>query len=140
MSIARRTIVSAILGLGSCTVFRIGLGPSDAAQQRADSPECVTELMRCLPDTMSVVSVGNAYLATLERPLSTSELVQQLPPVLSSIRRHDELTRFGGRVLIDSFIRKDFEQGNIISLDGWILSSTEVTLCALASSFLGQAS
>ena len=69
-------------------------------------------------DTQTIISTGNKY--RLQTPAENTErsLVKKL--------KADLLT-------LEEKIRKDFETGNTVIVDGWILSKTEARQCALFS-------
>ncbi len=90
-------------------------------------------LRTMLADLDSARRVGQAYLAKAPDEASRDRLMAQLFPRLDP----------GGAQITDrpeswreSFAmrcRRDFVEGQTVRVDGWVLSLTEVRLCALAS-------
>lgn len=82
----------------------------------------------------SAAEVGRAYLETLAPDPSPRVLVERivagLPGGYTAVRRGDEAQL---RTLLAHELKEDFRDGNIVMVDGWILSTTEARLCALAA-------
>ena len=96
---------------------------------------CVAEqLLKVLPHRESAAVVGRRYLnvtpSVADVYLLTTEIAQgtQLGIVELGTLRSTELMS-----LLREKIRRDFRNQKISVVDGWLLSVTEVQLCALAS-------
>jgi hypothetical protein len=82
----------------------------------------------------SATELGRLYLAENPRESDaarlTTQIVAGLDPALTpvSAATHEAL-----RAGLDERARDDFISGNIVAVGGWLLSITEVRLCALVS-------
>jgi hypothetical protein len=77
--------------------------------------------------------VGSEYLRCTPRETDIDLLVNLICAPWAG--RYKELTSVDGgklRELLTLQQRQDFEHGRIVNVQGWILSETEVRLCALA--------
>lgn len=77
------------------------------------------ESLSLIWDDQTIKSVGAAYLRQVPDEASVRDLVGNLPNSSSAV--------------LEEVIRKDFNTGNHVIVDGWILSVTEARQCALAS-------
>jgi hypothetical protein len=82
----------------------------------------------------SARSLGRAALAALPGattpPALAAAVLADLPgdaATLAAASDHDL------RALVAARVREDFDSGDTVQVDGWILSCTEARLCALAS-------
>jgi hypothetical protein len=69
-------------------------------------------------DTQTIISTGNKYRSQTPAEDTERSLVKKLSAEPSTLEEK---------------IRKDFETGNTVIVDGWILSKTEARQCALFS-------
>ncbi len=105
-------------------VRRLGLS------SRPWTPAALAELFGADEDARAV---GRAYLKTRDSQVSDAELFAEIwsgvPPArrLRASRTRRTLREFFQRV-----IREDFEGDRTVLVEGWVLSRTEVRLCALA--------
>jgi hypothetical protein len=125
----RRDFLTSLVWLGA-----LGAHPSRSwatpAARRTSDP-VASRLVALLRHPESAVVIGTAYLR-----LAADE------------RRPDRLaraieSRCGGRVLdgdrdarrrcLSEGVRRDFAEGRVVRIDGWLLSVTEARLCALAA-------
>lgn len=77
--------------------------------------------------------VGMEYLRKRPQDADIRVLIRHLVPDprrLQALRACDRETL--GRFLAES-MRRDFQRGKIMSVDGWILSETELRVCALSA-------
>ena len=132
MQIARRLIL-AVLAAGGLAPF-IGARRLLAAIPHgwpADAP-VTARLVALFAAPESAAAIGRAYLA--ERPMEADPetLVAGILPGRSA----RELAMLDGtrlRALVRERHRGDFAAGRTATLSGWILSRTELRLCALAA-------
>ncbi|MEX2203015.1 MAG: hypothetical protein WD965_02890 [Actinomycetota bacterium] len=91
-------------------------------------------LVAILGHPESARAVGRAYLASTSTDASASRLVDQISRGLAGSRsKIEETTDTELRELLVARIVADFSEGLVVEVDGWILSSTEARLCALAA-------
>lgn len=94
-----------------------------ARTRSAASPGMAAALRQLLPNAASAAVIGRAYLDRYEEEAS--------PRVLErSIRESLGKQSPDAGVLLQR-IRRDFDTGDTVRLDGWLLSRTEARLCAL---------
>ena len=123
----RRVFVRLALALGGgAFALAIGFRQYTRAQNRA-----VLRLAGWLADSEDVRILGRTYLAAQPHEAEAIVLVELLGTDLG-------LTRYGPseaelHELFRCRTRRDFEDGNTVTVQGWILSRTELRLCALAA-------
>ena len=107
----------------------LGLSTPMTALACRDEREALDEAIAALlPSRASAAAVGDAYLRQAPREASAARLEAL---VLGSMREAGlPVTPAGLRRRIE----RDFAEERIVRLDGWLLSATEVRLCALACS------
>jgi hypothetical protein len=84
--------------------------------------------------TASAIVLGRLYLDRYPHENSLHALASHLPLQARNegFSGHDtEIDTI--HELIRSQIRRDFESGNCVRIDGWVLSRTEARLCAMAT-------
>jgi len=91
--------------------------------------DATERLVGLLHDGESARAVGRAYLLQEPAEADVTHLMALLDPVGVAARGEAELLR----QTIAARHRNDFGCGRTVILDGWILSRTEVRLCALAA-------
>lgn len=77
-------------------------------------------------DTTMISTIGNKYRLQIPNEKKERSLVKLLLADASTGSDTSTLS-------IDQKIKKDFETGNTVTVDGWILSVTEARQCALFS-------
>jgi len=92
------------------------------------APHSIKRLVGLLHDQESARAIGRAYLLQEPSEADATCLVALLDPGGVAARGKAELRR-----TIAARHREDFGCGRTVILDGWILSRTEVRLCALAT-------
>jgi hypothetical protein len=106
--------------------FSLSVLPSAVTRREAGSSFGIEDaLARLIPDASSARSVGAEYLranpgttvSTLLRAVEPLDLAHELPSGLT----------------LSAQVRSDFESGRILYIGGWMLSQTEVALCALTA-------
>lgn len=91
-------------------------------------------LMKFYTHSTSASIIGLAYLKTKPSEANAKKLVKLLS--LTKIESWENLVILNPTKLRQSLlhqIQTDFKQGRIIRLEHWVLSLTEVRLCALAA-------
>lgn len=119
--------LSAIIpGLTSSWLYRGGSASSDK--------EIEGKLLKLFSEMKSPKVIGAEYLRSFPGQVDSKVLLARICSSCEGGAR--SLTQMDARALrewIHERQRKDFEEGRIIKLQGWILSATEVQLCALAT-------
>jgi hypothetical protein len=78
--------------------------------------------------------VGQAYLRVMPAEFASDVLLDRLVSALHpGVHSLDTTTEQELRDRLLSGMRQDFRQGRVVSLEGWIVSTTEARLCALAA-------
>lgn len=77
-------------------------------------------------DTPMILSIGTQYRSLTPAEKSQRSLIKSLSQGLPADSAEIPTS-------LDEKIKKDFENGNMILVDGWILSVTEARQCALLS-------
>lgn len=129
----RRGFLSFLLGLGlsgafQCFFSRKGLASGDPAEQLCRK---LRQVYDCLE---SASAIGREYLRIVPEEAHNTVL-------LDHICRRSALNRArlmvsdvpATRDVLRLWIRKDFEQGRTVLVNGWLLSQTEIRLCALTA-------
>ena len=75
-------------------------------------------------DSDAILSVGQSYLATYPDHNNKDRLIELLN---SSLKNTKDISS------LKSVIENDFENGNILVLEGWVVAITEARQCALFS-------
>ncbi len=76
----------------------------------------------------SACNVGRAYLATAEGNAGTADWNAHFAMELEKQLHHPDADL---RPWFRQRVSRDFEEGRVVCLDGWILAETEVEVCAL---------
>lgn len=95
-------------------------------------PNLSTRLEKVLPDAASARALGSAYLARHPEQADAAALARQVMALLAPYAPPTA----AGQALADALARlraSDFRRGDIVDLDGWVLSRSEVTVCALVA-------
>ena len=128
-AIPRRGFLRALVYLVTC---------SDAIGKLCPVPSALDPLAARLAQfhwhNQSAAVVGLEYLRSVPREADVQLLVDLICSFTADWRT--ELTQANGptlRNLLALQQRQDFEHGRILNVRGWILSATEVRLCALAA-------
>ena len=122
----RRIFLGRITGILSAIVL-------PTLSRTAQASQIETKLADLHEDPAAARAIGEVYLAqsapSLEAPAVLSLLSEKLGPSL----RRGKGTRAEIGAIVTDRVRLDFAQGDCVKLDGWVLSRTEVYLCALAA-------
>ena len=93
--------------------------------------ETAEALLSTLPTRASARAIGRVFLEERSEEGSRGRLIRK---ILGDDRGGSALADPGAlRVYLRDRIRRDFARSETIELDGWVLSLTEVRLCALAT-------
>ncbi len=84
------------------------------------------QLLSNIWDTETIAEIGEIYKKQHSSENSPSKLIKLLSESISSEK--GEIVAF-----INQRIKEDYKTGRIVTIDGWILSVTEVRQCALYS-------
>ena len=129
----RRGFLSLLLGLSLvgvsqcfflCRIF----ADSNPTEQLFDK---LIRIYDCLGSTQMI---GREYLRIVTEEAQKTALLNHI--CRGSISNQARLLRSdmpGARKLLQKWIRKDFEMGRTVLVNGWILSQTESRLCALTA-------
>ena len=128
-SINRRTfleLLPAVLAIAP-TVAELGLrGPADTSTADPSRLRDVFGHQR-----QSALVIGRHYLDQCPAEADSNKLVDTLLLGEAGSKQHGETPNAGD--LLAFFQKKfaeDFDQGNTVMIDGWVLSKTEARLCA----------
>jgi hypothetical protein len=117
----RMLLLLAAWGLGDARLD-IGPGRTSAASSALGSEQALVALF---PDAAQAHAMGQAYLAGLADMPSTAALAHCI---------WEHLEGSGPiRSRVQDLVRRDFAEGRIVWVDGWILAVNEARLCALAA-------
>lgn len=85
-------------------------------------------------DLLAAKTIGLRYLRNTQSEAKAdllAEIIVKRDPILG--RRFHTLSSDQLIRILRKRIRQDFESGNVVHVDGWVLSRTEVRLCALCT-------
>ncbi|HBY96447.1 MAG TPA: hypothetical protein DEP84_21305 [Chloroflexi bacterium] len=131
--IRRRELLTIALWLGLATRLRPSVQWSaPAARPQLDSLSA--SVAGLLKYKESARIVGRTYLQNVPQEADAQTLVNllSLGPVHNNSESRNATTNTL-RELLQLRMRQDFEEGQIVKLQGWILSVTEARLCALVA-------
>ncbi len=80
-------------------------------------------------DATAVQAIGELYLRELGRDQTVESILEASRGALETIERSPN-QQTAVTALVRA-VRRDFQQGRSVQLEGWILSRTEAELCAL---------
>lgn len=130
--ISRRRFLVGVLGFGATTAF-IGTRPWRALVRTVDGT-LAERFAALFTRRESAGAVGHAYLAHAPEEASLSELVDaivaRLPGGRAAVLGADQAEL---RRLVAARIDEDFAQERVVEVAGWLLSSTEARLYAVAA-------
>jgi hypothetical protein len=84
------------------------------------------QLLSHIWDTDTITSIGNSYVSQTPKENSENELVKALIENISG--SPEEMVNS-----LNEKVSSDFENGDIVMIDGWMLSRTEARQCGLLS-------
>jgi hypothetical protein len=129
MTLLRRRFISLV---GSSIAALTSHPVWGALAGRPPIPTLSARLEAALPNAASARALGNAYLAGHPEEADAAALARRVTALLAPYARQTATDR----ELSDTLARlraSDFRRGDIVDLDGWMLSRSEVTVCALVA-------
>ena len=119
-----------VMWLAAAAVASGGAIPA-IATQTDDADLTDRDLAGLLNDCRAAEAIGRAFLAGLSAPRPSlvwlrAEVTEALQP------EHPALRRMPAAVRLRRRIRHDFTAGNVVVVDGWMLSKVEAQVCAIA--------
>ena len=84
------------------------------------------QLLSHIWDTGTITSIGNSYISQAPKENSENDLARALIEDISG--SPEEMAKS-----LTEKVAYDFENGDIVMIDGWILSRTEARQCGLLS-------
>lgn len=124
----RRRIIGGLLGSAGLTVT----GPLMAAGLTREMPLSRKKLLLLLDHRAGAAEIGRAALSTFENT-TAEKLTRDLIDALGGEEFVMHAHRRQLRQTLSAACRKDFADGAVIPVQGWVLSATETKLCALAA-------
>jgi hypothetical protein len=126
----RRKFIEALAVIaGICIMKSVGGSTNFITQGRND--QSIKKISRIFTNKASARSIGRSYL--IRKPMENN------PNLLLNMIFNDKdgynIFLYGSVESIGKYVRTrqnyDFHKGNTVNIEGWILSETEVRLCAL---------
>jgi hypothetical protein len=128
----RRRFLAGLVGLGVVSLRPPGARAGPRTEPAAGST--APALAEVLRHRASAVAVGEAYLRVARHEREPRCLVR-----LIEVRCGELVFEARGEALrrcLARRIRQDFAEGQVVEVQGWVLSATEARLCALAALLL----
>jgi hypothetical protein len=97
------------------------------------APDPAARLVRLFRHRASARAIGAVYLATRPEEADARKLVELAIAADGTARTIGRMSETELRAWLRERQTRDFATGRIVNLDGWLLSATEVRLCALAA-------
>ncbi len=132
-TIPRRLFLRLVVGLSALGLIRPARAWATLVEHTAPEP-LASKLANAVIQKDSAAVVGREYLRRVPEEADVHRLVDGICSCYPVGR--EGLIRAGQQELrarLRDQQRQDFENGHIVKLQGWILSETEVRLCALAA-------
>ena len=124
-SLSRRRFLY-VAGAGSIAAVGVGL----ALRRTWQSPD-VGPFLDLLDDPSAARKLGTVWIADSRRQHDAAELIEELHRDLGPTSA--SATPSDLRRLVAERIRGDFADGRVGRIGNWVLSETEIRLCALAA-------
>ncbi|MCU0270273.1 MAG: hypothetical protein MUF83_16735 [Acidimicrobiales bacterium] len=126
--LSRRTVLAAIVGVGAALTAGafgyLAFGPADDDDDDSGTSD---DLTATVPTRQALLAVGERYLATHPEEADTEVLLAALAPLGGSIPA-DPDTQLA---VLGQQVSADYAAGDVVELDGWVLSRTEGRAAAL---------
>lgn len=132
-NITRRSFLNIFIYLSVIGLIKPSHALAKAGKLSKPDPLC-SKLSQFFINKESASVIGREYLRRVPNEANATLLVDLISS--SSAERRLELTKADTKKLRELLLlqqRQDFEDGRIVKVQGWILSETEVRLCALAA-------
>ena len=131
MTSTRRSVLVALVRAGGLA-FTLGRQVAVAATSSLPADPVVAKLRSLVSDPVGAHCIGQIYLSQASAESDPAHLASL---ILSSLKlTSQDSLRLQRRALSKLFgaeVRADFAAGRTVALNGWILSRTEVRVCAL---------
>jgi hypothetical protein len=124
---SRRTFLGGMLAIGAAM---LGLR---WWQERRPSEFHVAALLELLEHHHAAVMLGQRYREAVPRDDGIKPLVAALAATFGAAIHVSADDPVVLRRIVGEQIRRDFQSGQVVDVDGWLLSETEARLCALVS-------
>lgn len=112
-------------GLAAATFATLGIAHASASTPRGGDSALDVEINRLFSDPAGAAEVGRRYLAAYPSKNSRAALLADL------IETNSMCAPSASEHPFALWQQRDFRDGAVVQLDGWILARTEVSLCAL---------
>lgn len=126
--ISRRVLLATVATFAVAGSARTGTHFLQPAPRLAEPLRSLLALLE--PARNSATTIGRVYLAQTPEENDWPILVEKLRAETSLFERRTHESTGLRTALKHQFIR-DFSEGRTVSLDGWMVSSTEARLCAI---------
>jgi len=126
LTIDRRTLLAFLLGGGMLVAGGGPIAACSATENSTPDEPASTELDPELA-VASIAVVGERYLELVPEEADVKVLAELLVPLDGEIPRDPT----SDLLVLADMVRADFDAGNVISIDGWLLSRTEGRAAAL---------
>jgi hypothetical protein len=118
--------------LGALLTFLSASSIAGSARAPEDLPAPAETLLRAIRDRRAARVIGDAYLSLYPEERNRDFLTHAL--IAPNDSHATPLATAGhARALLRKMRKSDFEGGDTVMLDGWILGRSECRLCALAA-------
>ncbi|MCG6861020.1 MAG: hypothetical protein LJE70_07055 [Chromatiaceae bacterium] len=129
----RRFLISSLAGL------LVGIGPCGRCigSEKQDTPHELPWWFKLTGDRDAVLRFGDAYLRSHPEESQLSALVAEIEkPVPSDGELQEAATSEARSVgMLERRVRDDYRRGELVSVNGWLLSRTEARLYAAVALF-----
>lgn len=123
-----------VIGFASFAAALLANLPLRAGALLQAEPDALQRLAGTFHHPDSAAAIGRTYLrqypAEAEVRHLASEIERDLDCLGCRLPRADEASL---RDAVRERVRRDFAEGVVVSVDGWVLSRTEARLCAIAA-------
>ncbi len=116
-------LVGSIVPLASCS----------ASPSRLERILSLPSALAAINDPETIVALGESYRTTVPDESTSEKLIDKLLLDVEDNVIAQDTDDAALIELLEEKVKSDFDQGETIILDGWILSKTEARQCALFS-------
>ena len=134
LNLSRRKLALALLGTYAFAARSI----ARAGHFSSDTRSLPDALVDTLTEQSSAESIGRAYLGNTQESVNIETLIEGILGTRELVAEFEAADMDTRRRIIQTEVQKDFSQGRTVAVDGWLLSETEVMLCALAATLSSQ--
>lgn len=130
LRLGRRGFLAMLAGVAGA----VALGVHRWRSAEALLEEDATIIVSLFPHDESAAILGRLYLANIREEADLARLMPLIRDALGSTEISPASTDSATlRTALASRIQKEFSNGDVVSVDGWLLSITEARVCAVAS-------